>query len=137
TAGHDAVIVTGRLADHVEARHALLIADEQAADALADLIPDAVLQAHRRRNVDRLRVAATPAARLDGRQPRPAGAGQTPALPAAIAPRHQLQSPFVPDRQNRRVIAEQKLDLALAAALVNPAAQLVLFEHLQRQRAPG
>src|SRR6266571_4217682 len=78
-AGHDAVIVTGRLADHVEARQVLLIADEQPADALADLIPDAVLQAHRRWNIDRLGVAAAPATRLNGRQPRPAGVCPAPA----------------------------------------------------------
>src|SRR5262245_10649319 len=136
-ARHDAVVVAGRLADHVDARRAALIVDEQAANALADLIPDAVFQTHRRRDVDRLGVATAPAARLDGRQPGPAGTGQPPALAATIAPRYQPQVPFVPDRQDRRVIAEQELDLAFAAALVDTTAQVILFEDLQRQRVPG
>src|SRR5262249_24166662 len=124
-------------ADHVDARHTLLVANEQTTNTLADLIPDAVLQAHRCRNVDRLGVAAAPAARLDGRQPRPASAGQTPTVAAAVAPAQQLELPLVPDRQNRRVVAEQELDLALAAAFVDTATQVILLEHLYGQRAPG
>src|SRR5262249_21212723 len=132
TAGHDAIVVTGRLTDHVDARRAVFVADEQTADALAYLIPDAILQAHRRRDVDWLGSAAAPAAGLDGRQPGPAGTGQTPALAATVAPRHQLQLPFVPDRQDRRGIAEQELDPALAAAFVDAATQVVLPEYLER-----
>src|SRR5438094_380138 len=73
-----------------------------------------------RRNVNRPRSEVGPAASLDGRQPGPAGAGQRATLPAPVAPGHQPQLPLVPDRQGRRVVAEQELDLALAAALVYP-----------------
>src|ERR1041385_3431615 len=70
-ARHDAVVVSGGLADHVDALDAGLIGHQQAADALADLIPAAVPQPHHRRDVDRLPPIVAPAACLDGRQPGP------------------------------------------------------------------
>jgi hypothetical protein len=45
------------------------------------LKPDAVLQAQGRRHVHQLSPVGRPAARLDGEQPRPAGAGQTTLRP--------------------------------------------------------
>ena len=51
-AGHDLVVVAGRLADHVDDGDAALVGDEQAADPLADAVPDAALQAERGGDVD-------------------------------------------------------------------------------------
>src|SRR5207237_2809791 len=79
-----------------------------------------------------------PPAGLDGRPPGPAGAGQVATAAAApVAPRHQAQSALVPDRQDGQVIAEQELDLALAAAFVSTACDVGLFEKSQGQAVPG
>src|ERR1041385_5401341 len=74
-ARHDAVVVSGGLADHADALDAGLIGHQQAADARAHQTPAAVLQPHRREIGEGRPPTVAPPAALEGRQPGPAGTG--------------------------------------------------------------
>jgi hypothetical protein len=134
--GHDLIIMTRWLADHVDDGDPSLIRDEEPSDLLADAIPDASLEREGRRDVDEDGPRIPPAPFVDRRQPGPAGPRQEPALTSAVSPSDNLEPPITPDRQPRFPIAEQELDLALAAPLMGPTVQAMPPDQLRGQFAP-
>ena len=91
SASHYPVVVTLRLTDDVDARKPAFVVNQQAADALADAKPHALVQPHRRRDDHRLDTALAPAVALDGIRLRPGRAGQLRTLAAAVAPANDFQ----------------------------------------------
>jgi hypothetical protein len=106
------------------------------ADPLPDPGPHPALQPQRGRDVHRDRVEMPPVTGLDGREPRPAGAGQGPALAPPVAPAHHLEPPVPPDRLARAAIAIEETDLLFAPALVGATLQPVPLDQLHGQLAP-
>src|SRR5690242_11241929 len=115
--------MTRRLANDVHMQTVVFVGDHQAAHALADAIPYTLVQSHCRRDDDGFDAALAPAAAFDGVQLRPGRAGQMRTFAAAVAPAEDLQPALAPDRQQALGVGEEKLHLALTAAIMDAPLQ--------------
>ena len=127
---HHLIIVRRRLAEDEDARFAPLVTYQEAPYPLTDSIPDALVQAERRRDDDRLRLKIRPPSGLDSYQLSPARARQRAILVASIAPRNDTKLSSLPDREQATSIAEEELDLGFAAPFADSVSQPMLGNQL-------